>query len=103
MHLIRVRGKSDHLVSRMSPALQTAPEPERPAFHYALAHAASGDGGGAPPKSSRGPFEVKLSNDDRLKAALHKLVLVLPLTILILEQALLHPDEKIKLPLVGLE
>jgi hypothetical protein len=84
----------------MSPVLQPAPEPARRAYQYAVA-TASGDGGGT--RSSAGPFEIELSNNDRLKKALHKLVLVLPLTILIFEQALLHPDEKIKLPLVELE
>jgi hypothetical protein len=46
---------------------------------------------------------MQLSDDARLKSTLHRLVLVLPLTILIFEQALLHPDEKIKLPVVELE
>jgi hypothetical protein len=59
--------------------------------------------GGPHPKNSAGPFEIQLSNDERCKDALHKLVLVLPLTILIFEQALLHPDRAIKLPLIDLE
>jgi hypothetical protein len=84
-------------------SLQPAPEPERASSHSSAALTTSGDGGGATPGSPAGPFETELSNDNRLKGALHKLVLVLPPTILILEQALLHPDEKIKLPLVDLE
>jgi hypothetical protein len=84
-------------------SLQPAPEPERASSYSSAALTTSGDGGGTTPGSPAGPFETELSNDNRLKGALHKLVLVLPLTILIHEQALLHPDEKIKLPLVDLE
>ena len=61
------------------------------------------DGGGAAPGNGGGRFEAQLANDGRSKSALHRLVLILPLTLLIFLQALLHPDAKIKLPLVELE
>jgi hypothetical protein len=38
----------------------------------------------------------------RLKSALHRLILVLPVTLLIFAEALRHQDEKIELPILKL-
>jgi hypothetical protein len=104
MHLMHVQPRKDW-GPRMSPALQRAPEPDnRAALYYAAALTETGDGGGGtPPRSRTGGLEIQLANDDWARSALHRLVLVLPLSLLIFQQALLHQNEKIKLPLVDLE
>jgi hypothetical protein len=57
----------------------------------------------APPENRLGSLEMQLNNDARLKTALHRLVLILPLTILIFAEALRHQDKTIKLPMLELE
>jgi hypothetical protein len=83
--------------------LQQAPEPDRRAAPYTGVYSTSAGGGGTPPDNRVGPLEIQLNNDGRLKTSLHRLVLVLPLTILIFAEALRHQNEKIKLPLLELE
>jgi hypothetical protein len=59
--------------------------------------------GRAPPVNPTGAFEIQLSNDNRLKSALHSLILVLPVAILIFGEALRHPDADIELPIIKLK
>jgi hypothetical protein len=61
--------------------------------------------GGAPPAEAnpaRG-LEAQLANDDRTRARLHGLVLVLPLAVLIFGQALRFPKQEIELPIISLK
>jgi hypothetical protein len=84
----------------MSATLQRAPEPSRRGIVYTTT-TSGGDGG--PPTGQIGTLEMQLSNDGRQKSALHRLVLVLPITLLIFAEALRHPNEKIELPILKLE
>jgi hypothetical protein len=58
--------------------------------------------GGAPPPKTP-VLAMELAADSRFKSALHRLVLVLPLTLLIFEQALRHPTVEIELPIIKLK
>ncbi|WP_163883446.1 hypothetical protein [Rhizobium laguerreae] len=76
------------------PQMQPAPNKSQPAV--APKHSL-GDGGGP---TRFGPLESGLSDSDRLKAALHRQVLVLPLLVIIFQQMLRDPTQTVELPVV---
>ena len=63
----------------------------------------SGGDGGAPSKRRAGAVEIWLSDDSRMKTALHALILILPIAVLIFWQALQHPSLEIELPIIKLK
>ena len=82
----------------MASATGAAPEKT---FAATPRSSAAGSGGAPPPETP--VLAMELAADSRFKSALHRLVLVLPLTLLIFEQALRHPTVEIELPLIGLK
>jgi len=84
-------------------SLQRAPEPTRQAAQYVY-RTSHGGGDGNPPQTGMvGPLEVGLSNDNRAKSSLNRLVLVLPLAVLIFEQAISNPVSDIELPVLKIK
>jgi hypothetical protein len=83
----------------MAPALQAAPEPER-STSYVYSTSTGGGGGTTNPPDR---LAIQLASDGRYRDKLHIMMLVLPVSILIFIEALQHPTEKVKLPLIGLE
>jgi hypothetical protein len=84
---------------------QSVPETQRQATR---ATEYSSQGSGAPPSDTppdnrASALEAQLTNGTRLKTALHRLVLVLPLTLIIFVEALRHQEENVKLPLLELD
>jgi hypothetical protein len=84
-------------------SLQQAPEPAQQAAQYIYSTSGSGGSGENPPADRIGALEIGLANDGRMKSALHRLALVLPLTLLIFEQALRQPALEIELPILKLK
>jgi len=96
--LLAAHDSSYPTIAKMSATASQSPEP-KPASHPS---SATGLGYGAPPDQPSG-FEAALASDARSKSVLHRLTLVIPLTISIFQEAISHPDSKIKLPLTDLE
>jgi hypothetical protein len=82
----------------MAPATQAAPEPRRTSYVYSTS---TGDGGGTGSPPDR--LAIRLASDGRYRNKLHVMILVLPVSILIFIEALRHPKDKIKLPIIGLD